>query len=55
LHEHASNTRARCITIHIKGLLNIGLSQYMCSGEKLLQSEKCFSTLRTPFELSILL
>jgi hypothetical protein len=35
LHEH-SYARARCITIHIKGLLDIRLSQNRCGGEKLL-------------------
>jgi hypothetical protein len=55
LHQYTSNAHAGCITIHIKLLLNVGLSQYRCSGEKLLQSEKCLFTLRTPFELGVLL
>jgi hypothetical protein len=37
LHEYASNTYARCITIYTKGLIDVGLSQYRCSREKLLQ------------------
>jgi hypothetical protein len=36
-------------------LLDVRLSQYGCSGEKLLQSEKNLFTLWTPFELGILL
>jgi hypothetical protein len=55
LHEYASNTHVGCITIYIEELLNVGLSQYRCSGEKLLKSEKCLFTLQTPFELGILL
>jgi hypothetical protein len=48
-------TRARCITIHIKRLLNVGLSQYRCGSEELLQSEKGIFALRAPFELGIFL
>jgi hypothetical protein len=55
LHQYASNTRAGCITIHIKQLLDVGLSQQMCSGEELLKSEKIFFALRAPIELGFLL
>jgi hypothetical protein len=54
LHEN-SYARAGCITINIEGLLNVGLSQYGCDGEKLLQGEKILFTFLTPFELSIVL
>jgi hypothetical protein len=55
LHQYSSNTRAGCITKHIKRLLNVGLSQYKCGSEELLQSEKGFFTLRAPFKLGLFL
>jgi hypothetical protein len=55
LHQYSSNTRAGCITIHIKWLLNVGLSQYRCSGEELLQNEKGVFALWALFELGLLL
>jgi hypothetical protein len=55
LHQHSSNTHARCITIHIERLLNVGLSQYRCSSEVLLQSEKGLLLLHGPFEFRFLL
>jgi hypothetical protein len=55
LHENSSYAHARCITIYIKGLLNVRLSQYRCGGENLLQGEKSLFTLLTPFELGIFL
>jgi hypothetical protein len=55
LHQDSSNTRAGCITIHIKRLLDVGLSQYRRSSEELLQSEKSFFALRAPFEFGFLL
>jgi hypothetical protein len=55
LHEYSPNTRAGCITIHIKRLLDVGLSQHRCSSEELPQSEKGFFALRAPFELGFLL
>jgi hypothetical protein len=54
-HEHSSYAYARCITIHIKGLLDVRLSQHGCGGEKLLQSEENVLTLLTPIKLDILL
>jgi hypothetical protein len=55
LHDHLASILllycAGCITIHIKRLLDVGLSQYRCSSEELLQSEKGFFALRAPFEL----
>jgi hypothetical protein len=55
LYQYSSNTRAGCITIHIKQLLDVGLSQHRCSSEELLQGEKGFFTLQAPFELGFLL
>jgi hypothetical protein len=55
LHDNSSYARVICITIHIKGFLDVELSQYGCGGEKLLQSEEILFTLFTPFELGILL
>jgi hypothetical protein len=55
LHQYASNVCAGCITIYVKQLVNVELSQYRCSGEKLLQSEECLFTLWAPFELDVLL
>jgi hypothetical protein len=51
LHQHSSNTHAGCITIHIKRLLDVGLSQHGRGGEELLQGEKGFFALWAPFEL----
>jgi hypothetical protein len=53
LHQYSSNTHAGCITIHIERLLNVGLSQYRCGSEELLQSEKGFCALQAPFELGL--
>jgi hypothetical protein len=55
LHQYSSDTRAGCITIHIKQLLNVELCQYRCSTEELLQSEKGFFALWGPFELGFFL
>jgi hypothetical protein len=55
LHQYSLNTHAGCITIHIEQLLDVGLSQHRCSSDELLQSEKCFFTLQTPFEFDFLL
>jgi hypothetical protein len=55
LHQYSSNTRAGGITKHIRQLLNVGLSQYRCSSEELLQSEKGFFALRAPFKLDLFL
>jgi hypothetical protein len=50
LHQYSSNTHAGCITIHIKRLLDVGLSQYKCI-EELLQSKKGVFALWAPFKL----
>jgi hypothetical protein len=55
MHQYSSYTRAGCITIHIKRLLDVGLSQHRCSSEELLQSEKSLFALWAPFELGFLL
>jgi hypothetical protein len=55
LYENSSYARARCITIYIKGLLNVTLSQYGRGGEKILQGEKSLFTFFTSFELGVLL
>jgi hypothetical protein len=55
LHQYSSNTHAGCITIHMKRLLDVGLSQHRCSSEELLQSEKGLFALRAPFEFGFLL
>jgi hypothetical protein len=53
LHQYSFNTRIGRITIHIKRLLNVGLSQHMCSSKELFQSEKDFFALWAPFELGL--
>jgi hypothetical protein len=53
--QYASNACVRCITLHIKWLVNVGLSQHRCSGEELLQGEECLFILWAPFELGVLL
>jgi hypothetical protein len=55
LHENSSYAHVRCIIINIKVLLNVGLIQYGCGGEKLLQGEKSLFTFLTPFELGVFL
>jgi hypothetical protein len=55
LHQHSSNTHAGCIAIHIKQLLDVGLSQHRCSSEELLLSEKCLFALQAPFEFGFIL
>jgi hypothetical protein len=59
LHDHLAsilpNTHVECITIHIKRLLDVRLSQHRCNSEELLQSEKDFFTLWVLFELGFLL
>jgi hypothetical protein len=55
LHEYPSYTRARHITIHVKWVLDVRLSQHGCSRQKLLQREKHLFTLLTPHKLGILL
>jgi hypothetical protein len=55
LHQYSSNTRAGCNTIHIKRFLDVGLSQYWCHSEELLQCKKDFFALWAPFELGFLL
>jgi hypothetical protein len=55
LHQYSSNTRAECVTIHIKRLLNVGLSQYKCGSEELLQSEKDLFALWASFKLDLFL
>jgi hypothetical protein len=55
LHQYASNICVGCITIHIKRLLNVGISQHRCCGEELLHSEKSFFALRAPFELGMII
>jgi hypothetical protein len=54
LHQYTSNAHARCITKHIKRLLDVGLRQHSCSDEELFQSEKNFFALQDPFELGLL-
>jgi hypothetical protein len=55
LYQYSSNTRAGCITIHIKQFLDVGLSQHRCSSEELLQSEKGFFAMWALFEFDFLL
>jgi hypothetical protein len=55
LHQYSPYSHAGCITIHIKWLLDVGLSQHMHSGDELLQGEKGFFTLWALFELGFLL
>jgi hypothetical protein len=55
LQKYSPNTRARCIAIHIKRLLDVRLSQHRYSSEELLQSEKDFFALQIPFEFGFLL
>jgi hypothetical protein len=52
LHQYSPNTHAGCIAIHIKQLLDAGLSQHRCNSEELLQSEKGFFALWAPLNLA---